>query len=442
MLGGRLAEHPLRYALTNELHARPFTELDAPGRALHIAIMPPENAAERDRTADLAHLTALLDRYGGAHPAPEANHHSADFGAFRLKWERHTEFVSYTLYEQGPATSLFAASLARHFPEDWLAAAPGVVIAANQVEVLRAASYEEALRIHSEVLLPHFFGESLASARVLDDNAIACGDFRIHADGFARFAVVVHGPIGPRRTGRIVQRLVEIETYSTLALLALPVARALAPEMNRIERQLTRLAEQVAEDRGVSPDAQLLGELTTLSAEIEARAAATAFRFAAATAYEAIVGERIAMLREERISGRQLFSEFMVRRFDPAMRTCHAAERRLADLAARASRIAELLLARVNVAVEAQNQQLLASMDRRAALQLRLQEMVEGFSVVAISYYAVNLLGYLLGPLAHRAGVGHSLLIAMAVPPVLIGVAFAVRRMRRRLAVGPGVPRG
>lgn len=434
MLRGALDEHPLRYTLTNELHARPFAELDAPGRALHIAIMQTENAAERDRAADRAHLVELIDRYGGTHPSPEANHYSADFGLFRLKWERHTEFVSYTLYEQGEAPELFAAGLLRHLPEDWLRAAPGKVIAASQVEVLRAGDLDEALRLHAERLLPLFFGESLASARVLDDNAVACGDFRIHADGFTRFAVIVHGPIGPRRIGRIVQRLFEIDTYRTLAMLALPVARAMTPELNRVEAELTRVVSELAHDNGASPDSELLGQLTRLSSEIEMHATATAFRFAAATAYEAIVKERTEMLREQRITGRQLFSEFMVRRFDPAMRTCHAAERRLADLAQRASRITELLLTRVNVTVEAQNQRLLLSMDRRAALQLRLQQMVEGFSVVAISYYGVNLLGYLFEPLAKSAGFGKGAVMAVAVVPVVLVTWLAIHRLRRRLA--------
>ena len=434
MLRGALAEHPLRYALTNELHARPFAELDAPGRALHIAIMQTENAAERDRAAERAHLEQLIDRYGGTHPSPEANHYSADFGLFRLKWERHTEFVSYTLYKQGEAPELFGTELLRHLPEEWLRGAPGKVIAASQVEVLRAGSFDEALRLYTDRLLPLFFGESLASARVLDDNAIACGDFRIHADGFTRFAVIVHGPIGPRRTGRIVQRLFEIDTYRTLAMLALPVARAMTPELNRVEAELTRVVSELAHDEGTSPDSELLGRLTGLSAEIEMRASATAFRFAASAAYEAIVKERIEMLREERIVGRQLFSEFMVRRFDPAMRTCHAAKRRLADLAERASRITELLLTRVNVTVEAQNQRLLTSMDRRAALQLRLQQMVEGFSVVAISYYGVNLLGYLLGPVAKGVGLTKSGVMAASVVPMVLVAWLAVRRLRRRLA--------
>ena len=44
---------------------------------------------------------------------------------------------------------------------------------------------------------------------------------------------------------------------------------------------------------------------------------------------------------------------------------------------------------RVDVALEEQNRDLLQSMDRRVQLQLRLQQTVEGLSVVAISYYVM-----------------------------------------------------
>jgi uncharacterized membrane-anchored protein len=438
MIKGVLADHDLRYALTNELHARPFAVLGAPGRAVFLAIKQPGAAVERDPAADRAHLTAFIDRHGGAHPAPDASHHSADFGRFRLKWERHTEFVSYTLCEEGAAGELFQAGLARQFPDEWLAAAPGVVIAAIEVEVIRVAKdqggLEAAETLLCESLLPELSGESLTCARVIDGNALAVGDFRIHEGGFTRFAIIVHGTAGPRRIGRAVQRLIEIETYRALAMLALPVARETGRRLNQIERELSQLVGQVASEDDPPPESVLLGRLTALSAGIEALAAAAAFRFGAGGAYEAIVAQRIEMLREERLTGRQLFSEFMVRRFDPAMRTCHATERRLAELATRASRIAELLRTRVNVAVEAQNQELLESMDRRAALQLRLQETVEGLSVVAISYYAVSLAAYMLAPLAKGAGLDKSVLTAAAVIPVAGLVWWAIRRMRMRIA--------
>ena len=139
------------------------------------------------------------------------------------------------------------------------------------------------------------------------------------------------------------------------------------------------------------------------------------------------------MLREQRFEGRQTFQEFMARRFDPAMRTVVSTEARLRAMEERAARAGELLRTRVDVARSAQNQALLASMDRRAQVQLRLQQTVEGLSVVAISYYAVSLGGYLLAPFAKGLGLDKAVLTAGLVPVVVLAVFAMVRRVRKRL---------
>jgi len=431
-----LTVHPQRYALTNELHARPFQPMTAPGRVLFLAFKKDGGAAGRAPARDREHLIGFCDRYGAPHPAPDANHFYHDFGRFRMKWERHTEFVSYTLYEETPAEDLFDTDLAEIMPEDWLAEAPGAVIAAIQVEVIDTGSAEEAEETLRGRLLREFNAESLAVARVLDGNAMALGDFRIHEGGFSRFALILHGQTGPRRIGRLIQRLIEVETYRTLAMIALPLARETAGRLNDIETQLTELIDQVAHEATEANEAAILARLTELSADLESLSAGTAFRFGASRAYEALVHQRIESLREERLKGRQLFREFMMRRFDPAMRTCQAAERRLAELSTRASRIADLLRTRVDVAMQAQNQRLLESMDRRAELQVRLQRTVEGLSAVAISYYAVSLASYLLSPFAGRVGMTKTELTGAIAIPVIAAVWLFVRQVRKRLDRG------
>jgi uncharacterized membrane-anchored protein len=434
MIKAVLDNHPRRFQLTNELHARPFAPAEAPGRVVMVAFKEPVNAAERDPEADRAHLLDLLDRHGAAHPPPGTNHFDADLGRFRVKWERHTEFVSYTLSESGESESLFAADLAEQFPPEWLAAAPGKVVAALEIEILRAESLEASIALLDGPLGREFSRESMVASRVLDGSGLAIGDFRIHEGGFSRFALIVHGAVGQRRIGRAVQRLIEIENYRILAMLALPIARDAARRLNEIDRELTGLIRLVASPDNAAPEQAILEQLTALSAEIEAMSASTAFRFGAARAYETIVHQRIAGLREERLLGRQLFAEFMQRRFDPAMRTVESTATRLSDLATRASRIADLLRTRVDVALEAHNQKLLASMDARADLQLRLQETVEGLSVVAISYYAVSLMGYVLAPLGKVVGLDKTVLMALAALPVILAVAWMVRRVRKRIA--------
>ena len=91
------------------------------------------------------------------------------------------------------------------------------------------------------------------------------------------------------------------------------------------------------------------------------------------------------------------------------MRTVASAEDRLRAMIERTRRAADLLRTRVDVERSAQNQALLERMDRRADLQLRLQHTVEGLSVVAISYYAVGLIGYAVYPVAHAMAIDKAL---------------------------------
>ncbi len=420
-------DHPLRYALVNELHARPFPSLDVPCTAVYVAIKETGNSAGRDRAKDRAHLTALLDRHGAPHPPPGATHYAATLGKHDLKWESHTEFVTYSAFSRGVSDRPFDPRDAEVFPQDWLAGAPGKRVAAILVRIEPMTDDTQAI---AAKLDEWFVGESLACSRVVDDAAVIAGDFQIDPSGQMRFAVFVRPGVGQRRVGRIVQRLCEIETYRAMSMLGLGRARELGARLNVTDPKLSALVQTMSDDRKAAETE--LHELLSISAELESLAVQHSFRFGATGAYEAIVLQRIEALREHRFDGRQTFGEFMARRYDPAMRTVKSAERRLEQMATRAERAGELLRTRVDVERSAQNQKLLESMDRRADLQLRLQKTVEGLSVVAISYYAVQLLGYFLGPIAEAAlEIPPYALDVVLVPVVVIGVWLSLRRIRR-----------
>ncbi len=423
-----LDDHPLRFMLANELHARPFPEVSAPCNAVYLAIKPETDAARRDRARDRAHLLALLDRFGGAHPPPDATHHFVDLGRFRLKWESHTEFVSYTAFLPGTGERPFDPALVGAFPSDWLDDAPGVRLTSAILRVDHIPEDEERI---NRVLGDWFVQESVACSRVPDAGAIIASDFRIDSAGHMRMAVFVPAGTGARRLGRIVQRLCEIETYKSLSMLGFARARQLSPQIGALDTRLSHLVEEVSGD-GSRPE-ETLGALLGISSELEGLLMRSSFRFSATEAYEALVHERIEILREERIFGRQTFAEFMLRRFDPAMRTVTATNARLNSLAERSMRAGTLLSTRVDVDRSAQNQKLLESMDRRADMQLRLQRTVEGLSVVAISYYAVGLAGNLAEPFAEPLGLSKAALLALLTPPVVVLVWVTVRRIRERV---------
>ncbi|HMO07208.1 MAG TPA: DUF3422 domain-containing protein [Paracoccaceae bacterium] len=421
-------DHPQRFNTVNELHARPFPALEAPCHAVYVAFKEPVDAANRDRARDAAHLAALLDQYSAPHPDAGATHFSGPLGKHDLKWESHTEFVTYSAFGKGLSARPFDPVEAEVFPEAWVAAAPGKRLVALLIRVEFLPEDEAGVM---QKLDDWFVPESLAVARVIEGAAIVAGDFRIDPAGHMRFAVFVRPGTGARRVGRIVQRVCEIETYRAMSMLGLMRSRQLSSRLNALDPRLSALVSGL-DAPGASPE-KALHDLLAISAELESLAVQFQFRFGATAAYQAIVNDRVAVLRETRIEGRQSFTEFMRRRYDPAMRTVTSAEARLKAMGERAERAAELLRTRVDVERSAQNQRLLESMDRRADLQLRLQRTVEGLSVVAISYYAVSLAAYALAPLAEPMGVSKSAVTAGLVPLVMLGVWWLVRRLRDRL---------
>lgn len=416
-------DHFLRTRLVNELHARPSPRVAAPCHAVYLAFKQVGDAAARDRGHDIAHLTDLTERHGAPKPSADDGHYSAQLGRHRLIWESHTEFVSYTAIAEGVPPQAFDPAAGAFFSADWQSAAPGRRVTAAMIRVELMPEDEREI---DKSLSAWFSRDSLAAFRVLDNSAVVASDFRIDPDGWMRFAVFVRDGTRMSRIGRIIQRLCEIETYRAMSMLGLDRARRLTARLNELEPELTAMVDEM--DRGASE--AKLHKLLSVASQLKSLATQIAFRFGATSAYEAIVTDRVRALREERYYDRQLLEEFMTRRYDPAMRTVRSTEARLNRMLERTGRAGELLRTRVEVDRSAQNQQLLESMDRRAELQLRLQHTVEGLSVVAISYYAVGLVGYMAAPLAGVVGLSKPVLMALATPAVVGLVWLALRRLK------------
>jgi len=392
------------------------------------------DAAQRRRELEL--LGDLARRFGVVPPRPDVSHYSGDFGSFRLTWERHSEFARYKIAAPGdkpgddPGDDPFADPAIAAVPADWLALLPGQVTVAAHAALLPGSEGRPDLDAIANRL---FSGNALVGAAVAGGAAVALTDFRIR-NGWSRL-LVLDRDLTPRQAGRTLQRLLEIDAYRVMALLALPVARTLVPFLTERERELTRITEAMV-DAGESSEPDLLDALTRLEAEIESREAASLYRFSAASAYYELVRRRIEELREQRIKGLQTFGEFTERRLAPAMNTCRAAADRQDSLSRRVARATQLLSTRVDVTRERQNQVLQESASRRAQMQLRLQTTVQGLSVVAITYYVVMLVDRAAEGLKSAGVVVNvGLATAASIPVVAVVVGLGLHWIIRRAVV-------
>jgi uncharacterized membrane-anchored protein len=423
--GGKLIAHPWRAAVLGEVHARPFTAVETPRRIVHFAFDTAGEAAKADRAA----LGAFCASRGLTPLKDGAKHHRLTLGGATLRWEQHSEFTTYTWELPSESDVPFHPSATALAGPMAALTQPGPVIVALDLHLLRDAETNAATG-------QLFDRASLAVAENAEGDALFATDFQPDASGFVRILVLDRG-LGSERAGALVQRIVELETYRTLALLGLPEAQRLSPSIAHIEQRLAEVTEEMRRSERLVDNHRLLDELTALAADLEAGAAASMFRFGASRAYNEIVQLRLNTIGERKVEGFPTWSSFLTRRMQPAMRTCITTEERQATLSQKLARAANLLRTRVDVELERQNRDLLTSMNERTRLQLRLQATVEGLSVAAISYYVVGLFGYLVKG-AHDEGlpVNISLATALFVPVAVAAIWLVVRRIRRRHVAG------
>lgn len=404
-----------RSAALGEVHARPAPIVEAPRTLIKLCFI-----TDGSILTDQAVLSDLSQQNGVSPPQSTARHHKIQMGNGSLWWERHTEASTY-LWE-GPAAKDWSSNAFDHpFGEGF--PAPGSLISGVRIDLIKWS--EEA----QNTALERFERSTLCASLTRNGLAIVATDFRQDKDGLTRFVILDKG-MAPQRLGSLSQRLFDIEIYRTLAMLGLPLAQRLAPNMRKAEDRLAELTHKMRELTAGGAES-LLDEMTGLAAALEADAASSLYRFGASRAYDNIVQERLEGLESEPIRGYDTLKVFLERRLAPAMRTCRAIEDRQQNLSRKLARAATLLRTRIDVELEKQNRDVLQSMNKRAKLQLRLQQTVEGLSVAAVSYYVVGLFSYLSKGLGLEVpGVSQSAMVALFVPVAIIAIYLLVRRVR------------
>lgn len=440
---GVLPDHPQRYALHNEIHARPPIPLWSNERIISQAFL----LDQASRQAQIQWITLCAEALGN--PKGTAPHSQSiqvlqlapEPARVLLKWEMHGEFVSISLFAQQQSAEIFESrqaviqkteALLRSINGPSLSQLAGQRMVALDIELEKGDEYPDAFEVAKR-----FSGNTVIGSLILSNqNAQLWTDLQLDPQGFV--SMIVRGKaLGSRQAGRAVQRLIDIETYRMMALLALPYAKAMSDPLRKAELALAELSDKIAQAQksseiDVSVDSQLLSGISALAAEVEGWISANGLRFTAAEAYQELVKRSLTELHETTIPGVQMLNTFMDRRFEPAMRTCRWTARRLRDLSDRISRTTHILKTRIEFVNESQTQALLSSMDRRAKLQLRLQQTVEGLSVIVMTYYATGLIQYLAKG-AKAVGLPTDPdLVALISVPLVAGTIFWILSRRRK----------
>lgn len=418
-----LREHPARREIVGEMHLRRWPLISAGMRLVQIVRLVKEDGEAEEQSALFARIAA-----DGASCHAERRHLSATLSAeIKLTWERHNEASTVSLFAADGFRDLEAAV-------EWAEGLPGSVIRATKIWIV-------ANEVAAATVLDHIeFDQLQLVSCTIAGSARIWSDFRIGADSYGCLVVAANS-LPPGDLTRAVQRLQELGNYRNLALLGLPVARESWPRLDETEQELRGVGDELA--RSDARDDDLLERLCGLSLGLAAIAAAAGYRMGATGAYAQLVEERLAELKPEPIAGYPSLIDFTQRRLLPAARTCSAFSRRERELTRRTAHMTSLLRTRIETRIENQNARMLGALNHSATMQLRLQHLVEGLSVVAISYYSVSLFSYVLaGVETHASGLDTHAITAMSVPLVIGLVFVGLKLLRRRALLEPAVGAG
>lgn len=406
-------EHDDRWLIHAETHARPVPPVAGPATIRRVAFM------SADRGRDLALLQrqmAELAKISNRDPGAARQLEFARDG-HTVIWEMHNEFATLTWKSTLGETHIWPEGIGLELHRGM------ALVSATRIDVVDDDSIDAAR-------LAQMAENSLCHSAIYAGQARIATDFVPDADRFVSFVVAARR-CGAQRRGVIVRRLLEIETYRCFVLLGLPVARQVGGSVQGYEQNLAAIMSAIGEGSTPAAHQTSLEALHTLSVEVGQTVEATSFRFAATQAYGQIIAERLARLGETPIGESTTIQRYLDNRVQPALATCRAMEKRLRELGTKVQRSIELLDATITVSIQTQNQEVLDTILSTAQSQYRLQETVEGLSIIAISYYALGILGYFAEGLHGLLPVDKPVLLTILAPVVILVVFFGIRRLRR-----------
>ena len=406
-------EHDNRWLIHAETHARPVSPLEGPATIRRVAFM------SVDRGRDLALLQRQMAQLGGISDQELGSARQLEFehDGRDVIWEMHNEFVTLTWKSPLGDKTTWPKGIGLELHTKV------ALVSATRVDVIDDDSIDPSLQAQ-------LAENSLCHSAIYLGQARIATDFVPDADRFVSFIVAARS-CGAQRRGVIVRRLLEIETYRCFALLGLPVARQVGGRLPGFEQSLAAIMGEIGEGSSAAAHQSSLEALHKLSVEVGRTVEETSFRFAATQAYGQIIAERLARLGETPIGESTTIQRYLDNRVQPALATCRAMEKRLTELGTKVQRSIELLDATITVSIQTQNQDVLDTILSTAQSQFRLQQTVEGLSIIAISYYLIGIISYMLEGLHSRLPIDKPLAVAIIAPVVLVAVYFGMRRLRR-----------
>lgn len=424
--------YPDKQVIDRELHQRPFFPLSDCENMTMLTLFTPRptqhnSEKEQGRLSSLPSgnaeaIAAFCAENSNVSLAIGARYFFHDFGTFRLRWQRHTEFETLLIIQNNFQPDLkapFAACALSLCPQDFINQLTGQLVSRVQLVILPAIDHDQRKKDSGLAIPAGLSLGSLTHSSLADGRGAIWTDFIAHptADGQSAHRILIENKAFRRyESGRIAQRVLEVETYRAMSLMSLSALTAAERKLELSERVFAQLSSQFATIKGYAQEEKLFSDLSNIWLEVSGLLNAQQARFSASLAYAPLIEERISHLREGKVENFQRYSSFLLRRFTPAIQRVRTTVKRIRALETRVAEASAMIRTRTEFEQEKQSAALLESSNRIASQQLHMQSAVEGLSVIAITYYAISLLKIFLTSLDSLPKAWNNAILIIAIP--------------------------
>ncbi|MFO0774003.1 MAG: DUF3422 family protein [Nitrospiraceae bacterium] len=348
-----------------------------------------------------------------------------------IVWQGHTEYYSYQMWHVPPRHHAQVAFGPITFPEYRL---PQVTLG-TEVCRLDIVLSTDPMPEH-DALREELPGTMIYGSRLLDAETSVVTTFTHDQYGRERYRV----SLGGNRTRAshlkdIVDGLLRIETYYHLLLMQKPLFSAAIDRVYQFEQVHMKQREIITSHIGRAGSAVLerwLNGLTQDLLKTNRLAGTLHFELSASLPYDRIVHTTLAALDERPMETYRPISDYVLSGVTGVAEGYQQLLKRIDTLRSGFEGIISIIRARVDLMLEAQNLELLRSVDRTTKSQVILQHTVEGLSVIVIAYYLSGLANYIFKGL-YEMGVIKNPGVASAVfVPIAIALAFFISSMSRK----------
>jgi uncharacterized membrane-anchored protein/NAD-dependent dihydropyrimidine dehydrogenase PreA subunit len=423
------------FGLAERIHAGlgtvPAERVSGPALAHHVAYLRDEDEEEK-RILD--RFKVLCDEF----KIPEEQRSVGETRAhawcevsgghkLQLTWELHTEYYFVRAILDGGAELPSAEDMEAIVPALHRAGRPPRVTC---LDIVLVDHPMEPAEVCEHMVCTNRFG-----ARVLGGDVAVYTNYE-PVEGRERYVVAGTPEAVAQHGAGILRSIGQIENYYHLLLIPRLEVRNTVQEVHRRERDFAGRMEQFTDQIGSAPPEQMqmwLGELTLELARVVRLYGRFNHVLSATFPYTELVRQAFSDWREQPVEGFDSLSGVILDRVAMVGDEYRAFLARLDRMQEEISDLVSILRTRVDMSMEAQNAEVLKNLDARSAIQLRLQQMAEGLSVIVISYYLTGLAGYVFKALAKEGVIPSETIPTALFIPVAVGLGFLVTRKGARM---------